>query len=66
MFNAGQRVNFVFNSWRHKSREPPSHHLGPKCWVHDIKCFQVLLVSKIKKQMLDSETLKKIQYLLVG
>ena len=34
----------VFNLGGHEGSEPPGHDLGPQSRVHDVECFQVLLI----------------------
>lgn len=39
MFNAGQRVNFMFDRRRHERCEPPRHHFRPESRVNDVESF---------------------------
>lgn len=42
--HARQRVHLRLDGRRHERREPPRHHLSPKCGVNNVKRFEVLLV----------------------
>lgn len=44
VLHARQAVHLVLDSGGHERREPPRHHLCPKCWMHHVTRLKILFV----------------------